>query len=246
MPTWENYDGDANAPWREPCKACAGLGFVQEPQHGMSLICHKCQGTGKVEKQRKMDIIDGSMDPERRMIGFQRQKNETQNATFKGAELKSHPNYTPEHTCNKDGGKCLACAIEGEGKVIEYDPKKGIPLRTFSTGATRDSDEGKNDYEGFLSPLVLEGYGDYMRTHQRQADGSMRASDNWQLGIPKHQYMKSLIRHVFTAWKIWRGGKAKPEKVGGVFVNITLEDALYGVLFNTMGLLHELLKEKAA
>ena len=52
-------------------------------------------------------------------------------------------------------------------------------MRNFDTGATRDTDKGKNDYEGFYSPLVVEAFGDYMTKHQLQADGKLRDSDNW-------------------------------------------------------------------
>jgi hypothetical protein len=57
-------------------------------------------------------------------------------------------------------------------------------MRTFETGANRDSDDGKLDYEGFFSPLVLERRARYMRKYQVQG-GKVRPSDNWQLGIPK-------------------------------------------------------------
>lgn len=118
----------------------------------------------------------------------------------------------------------------------------GYPVRTNVTGATRDSAEGKNEYEGFLSPLVLEAYGDYMTEHRKQSDGSLRASDNWQKGMPLQWYRDSLIRHVFIVWKLWRGWPAKPEKIGGVLRQPTLIEALNGILFNTMGMMHELLK----
>jgi hypothetical protein len=103
----------------------------------------------------------------------------------------------------------------------------------FETGATRNGDAGKFDYEGFLSPLVLERFAQYMNLHRRQPDGSLRDSDNWQRGIPKDQYMKSLWRHFMDVWKIHRG-------YGG---DIPLEDALCAVLFNVMGYLHETVKE---
>lgn len=128
----------------------------------------------------------------------------------------------------------------GQGQM----PKASV--RTFDTGATRDTAEGKNDYEGFLSPLVLESYGDYMTEHRIQGDGSLRAADNWQKGIPIDAYRSSLIRHVFTAWRLWRGYSVKEEKIGGVLRQPTLIETLNGVLFNTMGLLHELLKQEQA
>jgi hypothetical protein len=77
-------------------------------------------------------------------------------------------------------------------------------MREFKSGATRDDDADKYDYEGFLSPLVLERYAEYMHKHRKQADGKMRDSDNWQKGIPVVQYMKSKLRHIMVTWKLHR------------------------------------------
>jgi len=107
-------------------------------------------------------------------------------------------------------------------------------MRKFETGATRNSDEGKYDYEGFLSVLVIERYGEYMNKHRKQADGQLRDSDNWQKGIPLAAYMKSGYRHFFDWWKQHRGFSGQD----------TLEDSLCALLFNVMGYLHELLKAK--
>lgn len=109
------------------------------------------------------------------------------------------------------------------------------PIRTFDTGATRDTDTGKYDYEGFLSPLVLERFGQYMHKNRVQKDGSLRASDNWQKGIPLDAYMKSAFRHFMEWWmahRLWRG------------TTEVLEDALCAVIFNASGYLHELLKKR--
>jgi len=113
------------------------------------------------------------------------------------------------------------------------------PVRVFDTGATRDTETGKLDFEGFLSPAVLERYAEYMHRNRFLSDGSLRDSDNWQKGIPRTAYMKSLWRHFFDAWKLHRGLAATDRSTGKA---ITLEDALCGVLFNAMGYLHELLK----
>lgn len=107
-------------------------------------------------------------------------------------------------------------------------------MREFKTGATRDTDEGKNDYEGFLSPLVIQRFGDYMTKHRKQADGKLRDSDNWQKGIPQTAYMKSAWRHFIDWWKEHRG---IPTKDG-------IEEALCALIFNVQGYLHEYLKEK--
>jgi len=128
-------------------------------------------------------------------------------------------------------------------------------IRTFETGATRDIDQNKYDFEGFLSPIVLERFAEYMHKNRLQADGSFRDSDNWQKGIPKNAYMKSLWRHFFHAWKTHRGYKDYEPKdyeplesnVNPIDLNLSsdeIEEDLCGILFNTMGYLHEYLKQK--
>lgn len=106
-------------------------------------------------------------------------------------------------------------------------------LRTFSTGANRDNDQGKPDFEGYLSPTVLRRFGAYMLKHQRQADGSMRDSDNWQKGIPLDAYMKSMWRHFLDVWESHRKGDVD-------------EEALCALLFNVQGMLHEKLKSNVS
>ena len=109
-------------------------------------------------------------------------------------------------------------------------------MREFETGATRDSDDGKYDYEGFLSPLVLARYAEYMHKNRVQADGSLRSSDNWQKGIPLTAYMKSGWRHFMDWWRLHRAVAR-----GGAVLEDDLQEAICGVLFNAMGYLHELL-----
>lgn len=107
----------------------------------------------------------------------------------------------------------------------------------FSTGATRSASDGKIDFEGHLSPEVLMVFGDYMNRHRIQRDGQLRASDNWQQGIPIHCYVKSLIRHTFEFWRMWRGREAINPDNGQPF---TFRDVLSAIMFNTMGLIYEL------
>lgn len=107
-------------------------------------------------------------------------------------------------------------------------------IRKFATGATRDTDVDKFDYEGFLSPLVLERYAAYMHQHRIQPDGTLRDSDNWQKGIPKEAYMKSGLRHVMDWWLEHRGQKSRDG----------IEDALCGVVFNATGYLYEIIKNR--
>ena len=110
----------------------------------------------------------------------------------------------------------------------------GTLFRTFDTGATRDVDTDKFDYEGFLSPLVLEAYAKYMHKNRYQKDGNIRDSDNWQKGIPLTAYMKSLWRHFFSLWKSHRGLKTEED----------IETSLCAILFNASGYLYELKKKE--
>src|SRR5208282_2987196 len=108
--------------------------------------------------------------------------------------------------------------------------------REFSTGANRDTENGKLDYEGFISPIVLKRYAEYMNENRNLPDGSTRESDNWQKGIPIDAYMKSLERHQMDLWLIHRGYSEEARE--------DIEHALCGVIFNAMGYLFELLKGK--
>jgi len=99
-------------------------------------------------------------------------------------------------------------------------------MRKFESGATRNNDDGKLDYEGFLSPIVLEEFAKYMHKARVQDDGTIRDSDNWQKGIPRDEYMKSMWRHFHSVWKKHRAGEDNNED-------------LCALLFNVSGLLHE-------
>ena len=109
-------------------------------------------------------------------------------------------------------------------------------LRTFDTGATRDTESGKIDLEGFLSPLVLKRYAEYLNGHRTMSDGTVRDSDNWQKGMPLNVYIKSAFRHFMDMWMVHRRWTID----AGDF----MEDAMCGLLFNVMGYLHERLKKK--
>lgn len=110
----------------------------------------------------------------------------------------------------------------------------GKKVREFESGATRDTEDNKPDYEGFLSPLVIKAYGEYMNKHRLQPDGKLRDSDNWQKGIPKDVYIKSMWRHFMDLWLEHRGYKSRDG----------LKEAIDGLLFNVMGYYFELEKEK--
>jgi len=117
-------------------------------------------------------------------------------------------------------------------------------MRKFETGATRDTDTGKLDYEGFLSPFAEQRFAEYMHKNRRQADGQMRDSDNWQKGIPLEAYMKSWHRHFMAVWKSWRLFK------GGVLsfeaFSAQVEDDLCATKFNNNGFLHEIVIARVA
>lgn len=136
-------------------------------------------------------------------------------------------------------------------------------MRQFDTGATRDGDKYKHDYEGFESPLVQFAFGNYMDRHRYQADGRVRESDNWQKGMPITQYMKSIKRHEHQLWALHRGyfvylekvyeGETKVGEKTHIFLTglteipknweeVTITDALCGLRFNVNGYLHEHMK----
>jgi hypothetical protein len=99
--------------------------------------------------------------------------------------------------------------------------------REWTTGGNRNPEDGKYDYEGFLSPVVLEAFAQYMHKHRKLADGTLRDSDNWQKLFGDEHYdvcMKSLHRHFMDMWLEHRGHKSREG----------MEDAMMGILFNTM------------
>jgi hypothetical protein len=109
-------------------------------------------------------------------------------------------------------------------------------IRKFETGATRDVDVNKFDYEGFYNPLVVERFAEYMHKHRVQPDGNLRDADNWQKGIPKDAYMKSGFRHFMDMWKQHRGYQGQDD----------LEESICALIFNAQGYLYELLKARNA
>ena len=118
-------------------------------------------------------------------------------------------------------------------------------MRKFDSGATRDSADTKFDYDGFISPLTVRAYGEYMHKHRVQADGSLRASDNWRKGIPIPVYRKSLARHYQDVKAILSGwgsvsGQATDQEPQDIL------EALCGLKFNTDGLIHEIMQRRLA
>jgi len=107
-------------------------------------------------------------------------------------------------------------------------------IRKFESGASRDMEDGKLDFDGSLSPLVLKGFAEYMKTNCIQKDGNYRPEENWKKGIPKESYIKSMWRHFHDLWMNYEGYESRDG----------LDHAMYGLLFNVMGFIHETEKEK--
>jgi hypothetical protein len=125
-----------------------------------------------------------------------------------------------------------------EDKGLSDKPLNHNASRVFESGASRNSDDGKLDYDGFLSPQVLKSYALYMHKMRYLEDGNLRDSDNWQKGIPKSQYMKSMWRHFMDVWV----GRRDISKDIGTVDRYTKEERveqLNALLFNVMGLLYE-------
>lgn len=125
--------------------------------------------------------------------------------------------------------RCLYKSSAQEAR--EMKEKAETAMRAFETGATRNVDVSKLDYEGFFSPLVMKRFSEFMHENRVQADGQIRASDNWQKGIPLNSYMKSGFRHFVEWWASHRNGNVD-------------EVAICALLFNAQGYLHEILKAK--
>jgi hypothetical protein len=119
------------------------------------------------------------------------------------------------------------------------DEKK--PIRTFSTGATRNLSTTKINPAKCLSPLVIHRYAEYMRDMRKQKDGTLRSDDNWQKGISLESFMESGQRHNLHWWMIDAGYGYVSEDDGH---QIDVEEACCALMFNCMGYLHETLKAK--
>lgn len=135
--------------------------------------------------------------------------------------------------------------LAGLAREMAMTSPTSVPIDAmtqFETGATRSADVDKLDYEGFLSPLVLQRYAEYLHEHRTQADGNLRDSDNWQQGMPRPRYVKSLIRHTFDFWKRWRNPSLNPRDETGQ--NKAIEDDACAIMFNIQGWLLETLKER--
>lgn len=122
----------------------------------------------------------------------------------------------------------------GTSKIIPPGTK---PIRQFDSGATRNVDTAKFDFEGFLNPEALHAFGEYMHEHRLQRDGTVRDADNWQKGIPLKVYIKSLVRHTIDLWRMDRGYEVINPDTG---LPQTKKALCAAITFNAMGYLKEL------
>ncbi len=112
-------------------------------------------------------------------------------------------------------------------------------MRTFASGATRDTTVGKSEPWGFMSALAEKRFCEYMTKHRVQADGSLRDSDNWKRGIPVPVYAHSLSRHIQDLRLILELSSFQAR-------DPDLEEVLCAILFNVQGMLHETVKDRVS
>lgn len=148
----------------------------------------------------------------------------------------SAPDALPEGQTKHDAGVTMglpAATSERGGNCVEG---QSHTVRIFDTGATRSPQAEKLCYDRFLSPLVLKRFAEYMHGHRKQADGTLRDPDNWQKGIPQESYMDSMARHEMDVWLHQSGFPDEATE--------DIETALCGLMFNAMGMLFEVLRER--
>ena len=154
-------------------------------------------------------------------------------ASLRVAELQKRDlNVTLTELFTKDP-RMVKIAPQHEKLLNE---KAAENIRQFASGATRAPLGDKLQYEGYINPLVLQRFAQYMKKHQVQSDGTQRAADNWQAGIPKDSLIDSATRH-YLDW--WLHHRKYPHQAVE-----PLEDALCAVMFNAMAYLLSTLSEK--
>jgi hypothetical protein len=99
-----------------------------------------------------------------------------------------------------------------------------MSVRTFKTGAIRDTEDGKLDFIETISWTAFARYAKYM-TGKKQKYGS----GNFKKGIDIDAYERSLLRHIhkYLVNKYEGGDEEKGE------------DHLSAIIFNTFGIMHE-------
>ena len=111
--------------------------------------------------------------------------------------------------------------------------------RVSDTGATRNSNVGKINYQGALSPVVLEAYGKYIEKHSLLPDGTIRNNKNWQklFGTPQEHRevcIESAWRHFIDILMEHDGYESRDG----------IDEALGGLMFNIQAYWFSILKER--
>lgn len=99
----------------------------------------------------------------------------------------------------------------------------------FESGAIRDSQEGKEEYQEAISDLTLRRYALYMLSQAKKY-----GKGNWKKGISSESYSNSLDRHL---------NKYRIKKNWGIDIEPGV-DHLSAALFNLQGLIHNEEMEK--
>jgi hypothetical protein len=152
-------------------------------------------------------------------------------------ELHGHL-IAEDETCWCDPLKVQVAPVTVQVKDEPTADDAKADMRVFESGATRNV-EVDPDYHGFLSPLALHAYGEYMHRHRLQADGTLRDSDNWQKGIPNDAFVRSLVRHVHDLQLVF-DGYGELARQDDRDDNVLLAH-LSAALFNIQGMLHNVM-----
>lgn len=97
-------------------------------------------------------------------------------------------------------------------------------IRNFDTGAIRDTEDNKEDYNETISWTAFKRYAQYM-TGKKKKYGA----GNFKKGIPIESYERSLLRHV---------QKYMENKYEDGIVERD-EDHIAAIVFNAFGIMHE-------
>lgn len=119
-------------------------------------------------------------------------------------------------------------------------------IRKFDTGAVRDVG-GKPNIASYSDPLVEWRFARYMQNSEKKY-----GRGNWKKGIPKEEYLESMMRHVFKLWvEVEYGGKTplkwteKLEQWLGPLDELEIGyDHASGVRFNINGFMREQIKDE--
>lgn len=111
-------------------------------------------------------------------------------------------------------------------------------LRKSDTGAIRNSDVDKINYQGALSPLVLEAYGAYIQKHSLLPDGTRRNNKNWQNLFGTHEEHRQVC--IESAWRHFLDVLMEHD---GYESRDGIDEALGGLMFNIQAYWFSLLKE---